>query len=808
MLSISSDHADPGVPRRSALPSPLTSFVGRGHEAALALALLRRDDVRLLTLTGAGGVGKTRLAIKVAEDLAHAFSVDTRFVPLAPVQDAELVALTVARALGVLDAGHATVAGAVAAALDDAELLLVLDNFEHVLAAAPFVVDLLAGCPRLKILTTSRTLLRVSGEQALPVPPLDLPDPTSDQSAASLSQSAAVQLFVGRARAAAPDFQLTEETAPLVADICRHLDGLPLAIELAAAQSSVLPPVPLLARIKARLPLPFGGPSDAPVRLRSVRDTVAWSYDLLTTEQQRLFRRLGVFVGGFGLDAVEFVSRILDGTSQTDGLIPPSPSDPAEWDFDALATLVDRNLLRQEPWKHEPRFSMLETFRGFALEQLVRHGEEDEVRSAHADWCLSLAEASSLASMRPRDKQELRRLETEHANLRAALDWLERRGDYDRLLRLAAPLGRFWYALGHFEEGRRRLERALSDPDAAAPLARARALVALDLLRYIQGDRARDDLLAESIPVLREHGDTHQLVAALSWKGWTAVHYGEYDEAEAVLQEALAVAATIPDHLVATSAMGRVLANLGVVAHERGDVDVARERIEESLRIRRELDDVVGMIHSLCDAGEIAAAQARYAEALAFFRECLTMLKDQGYPLVAVNALVGSALVASVWGQAERAALLLGAAEAERRQFRLGVDLPTDRAARSQTEAAARAVLGDPGFQSAVMAGRDLPRTAAISLVQAIEPPATVHAPTGSPGVRLSPRELDVVRLLVEGRTDREIAEALFISVRTAEGHVARILAKLGVTTRSAAAVAAVAAGLASSRAVGSLSRA
>ena len=785
------------------MPKPLTALFGREQEAGLAVSLLRRGDVRLLTLTGPGGVGKTRLAIKTADEVAETFGDGVRFVSLAAVATNDQVVTAIAHALGLVGAGDFPVLDTVTAFLRDAELLLVIDNLEHVLEATPLLTDLLGECPRLKILATSRTLLRLAGEQALPVPPLDLPDPSQGTPYDEITQSAAVELFVNRARAVSPWFELTEESAPVVAEICRHMDGLPLAIELAAAQIRVLAPVQLFERVRAHLPLPLTGPRDVPVRLRSVRDAVAWSYGLLTADEQSLFRSLGVFVGGFGLNAAEVVRReTSDVRRENEDITHVSRLASHDSVFDGLVSLVDKSLVRQEPWEREswvgePRFSMLETIRGFALDQLIGSGEEDAVRSAHADWCVSLAEGILLSTFLPGGHQELRRLEVEHANLRAALTWLERQGDYERLLHLATALGRFWFLHGHYDEGRSWLERAFNNAQGVAALAQAQAHFELGQLHYLQGERERGAALLElSVDVLRAHDDVLRLTGALIWTAWSAIFRGDYDQAERDLEEAIGRAATIPDPMVAASATSRVLSNLGVVAHERGDLATARARHERALQTCRELGEVIGVIRSLHDLGDVACDQNDYAGAIASYRECLTLLGNQGHPLVVINVLARSAIAAAAWGQPERAARLLGAAEAARERFRLGVELPSERAAHARAVALVRAVLGEADLRAAWAAGRGLPLEMAIAEVQALAPPVAAAAGT-SAGLAsgLSPREEEVLRLLVAGQSDRQIAAELFISVRTAEGHVARLLAKLGVPTR-AAAVKLAAAGL------------
>ncbi|MGH2959637.1 MAG: tetratricopeptide repeat protein, partial [Solirubrobacterales bacterium] len=407
--------------------------------------------------------------------------------------------------------------------------------------------------------------------------------------------------------------------------------------------------------------------------------------------EQGLFRSVGVFVGGFGLDAAEFVwSKGISG-EQSEGIAVLGPDV-----FDVLASLVDRSIVRQESQEGDPRFSMLETIRGFALEQLIESREEDRVRTAHAEWCLSLAEGIRQTTFLPVGQRGLRRLEIEHANVRAALDWLDRRGDRDRLLRLATALGRFWFLDGHYDEGRSWLERALTDYEGVDPLPSARAQFELGQLYYLLGERERGEaLLEESIDVIRSHGDGLTFTDALVWKAWVATVRGDYDLAERLLEEVLGRAMNIPDPVAAAAATGKALAHLGVVAHERGDLEIARARHDQALHAHRELDDALGVIRSLRDLGDVARDQNDFAGALASYRESLKLLGKWGDPLVVVNALTGSALAAAAWGQPERAARLLGAAEAAREQFRIGVNLPADRAAHERGTALVRAALGE-----------------------------------------------------------------------------------------------------------------
>ena len=784
-------------------PVPLTSFVGREREAAEVCALLRRSDVRLLTLTGPGGVGKTRLALQVAAGSEDAFEA-VAYVPLGAVADPALVPRAIAQVLGVRDGGPRPLHDQLVAALRDRALLLVLDNFEQVLAAAPAVAELLAASPGLKALVTSRARLRVSGEHAFPVPPLGLPGASGPAVVARLWDSEATRLFVARAQGVDPAFDVTEDNAAVVAEVCRRLDGLPLAIELAAAWSGILAPSALLGRLQERLPLLTGGPRDAPARLQTMRDAIAWSHDLLRTDEQTLFRRLAVFAVGFTLEAAEAIdeglrtedSRLSENEvrSPNSVLSPPPRGYPASV-LAGLASLVDKSLLRQEEQADgEPRFGMLETVREFGLERLAASGEAEAVRRAHASHYLTLAERIEPELFGPGQIRGLARLEAERANLRSALAWLEERADTQDGLRLAAALGVFWDIQGPVGEGREWLERALARADPAPSPARARALAWAGLLARAQGDHASAAALEEeSLVVARETDDVRAIADALHSLGQVAVSQGDYGRAAALYEEALELYRGLGGGLAAFA-----MVNLGVATAQRGDPRRAGELLEAGLAEHRARGNTWGAGFALRALGDLARGQGNWAAAAERFRECVALWGEHGFPRGIAYGLVGLASVAAAWGQPAGAARLLGATETLRERFGLAL-WATERAAYESAVAAARAALGEADFEAALGAGRAMTLSQAVGEAQAIitapagsEPAKTADRPAGGSG--LTAREQEVLTLIAAGRTDRQIAEALFLSPRTVHHHVANLLAKLGVETRTEA--AAQAAGL------------
>ncbi|MGB9465663.1 MAG: tetratricopeptide repeat protein, partial [Candidatus Acidiferrum sp.] len=602
--------------RPANLPVSRTGFVGREKEVAAAKELLQRQDVRLVTVTGPGGIGKTRLAVEVASGLIERFPGGIHFVPLSPLSDPGLIASVIVQTLGIREAGGQSPLEILKKNLQEslpAPMLFLLDNFEHLIQAAPTVAELLAMSPNLKILVTSRAPLHVYGEHEFPVPPLALPDSRSMPSVEVLSQCPAVVLFVQRAIAAKPDFELNRENASSVTEICARLDGLPLAIELAAARVKVLSPSSLLARLASRLQLLTGGARDLPQRQQTLRAAMDWSYDLLNAAEQKLFRRLSVFVGGCNLEGVEAVCDT-KGDLDLDLL-------------DGVASIVDKSLVQQvEQAQGESRFVMLETIREYALEKLQSSGEQSSTKRAHAAYCLVLAEEETSEQSGVEGAQWLERFAVEHDNFRAGLEWLTESGDADWGLRLGTALFRFWEAREYLAEGRDRLGRLLKLAGAAAPTkARARALFAAGVLASEQGDYASADaLISESKDIARQLGDKTGDAVSLNAMAVMTRDRGDVAKAHALFEESLALWRELGD----LKAVARSLSNLASVVKLQGDYDRARSLYAECLSIFRGLGDSTGVAWSLNhqgdvarDQGDSAAARTLYEQGLAIFRE-------------------------------------------------------------------------------------------------------------------------------------------------------------------------------------------
>jgi predicted ATPase/DNA-binding CsgD family transcriptional regulator len=606
----------------SNLPAPLTALIGREHEVAALCALLRRPQVRLVTFTGTGGVGKTRLALAGASKLLDDFADGIYFVSLAPLSDPDLVLPTIAQTFHLKETADWLPLEHLKSYLHEKRLLLLLDNFEQVVTAAPLLVELLQACPALKMLVTSRLRLRVSGEQEFPVPPLALPDPQHLPENATLMEYAAVALFVQRAQALKPTFQLTAGNARALAEICLHLDGLPLAIELAAARIKLLSPQALLARLSHRLQVLTAGVQDAPVRQQTLRNTIAWSYDLLTAQEQRLFRRLSVFVGGCTLEAIEAVSAAVG-----DGAVPV---------LERVASLIDKSLLQQTAQEgEEPRLLMLETIREYGLEGLAMSGEQEATRREHAAYCLVLAEEAQPKLEGPQQAVWLERLEREHENLRAALQWLldqaggeEAGSSRERALRLSAALRQFWLARGHLSEGQMFLERALAGGEGIVTSNRAQALRAAASLALVQGKTDRGEALCEeSLTLCRELGDTEGIAHSLYLRGSVVWQRNDLAAAGSLFEEALALWRELGDK----DGVGWALQYLAWLASQQGEHARARALCEESVATHRKSGNKRGLAHALCQLAQVLfVSQGDRAVVHSLLEESLTLSKELG----------------------------------------------------------------------------------------------------------------------------------------------------------------------------------
>jgi len=695
----------------TALPIPPTALVGRDDDVAAVTALLR-DEARLLTLAGPGGIGKTRLALQVAIDLQARQVFDgVAFVHLADIPNADMVPAAIARALGLREHDNRTSHQVLATYLDGKRMLLVLDNFEHVAAAAVPVAELLASCPGLRVLVTSRTVLHVRGERVYEAPPRVVPDRARMHDAAAVAGCAATQLFLARAREIVPDLALTDANASLIARICARLDGLPLAIELAAARLKVLAPDALLDRLESGLQVLSGGARDLPERQRTLRATLAWSYALLDAPAQALFLRLAVFAGGCTLEAIE---SLTDTGNAAGGKMNAAEAEPEDL-LETVSALIDNSLLRREARAGEVRFTMLQTVREYALERLQGYGALDALRGHHAAYFLAMAEDAERDRAGAAQAAWAARLEREQDNLRAALGFALVSGHVKMALRLAGALRWFWLAHGYLSEGRRWLAQALAAADAMG-LADAEVAAALNhaavLAATANAYGEAGALFERGLAIRQALGDEPGAAAMLSNLGLVAMHQHDHERAATFFADALAIFRLLGE----TQSVARVLGNLGELARLRGDGARAVTWATESFTLYEQMDDPLGAAQARHTLGGASLLRNDIAGATIAFSDALARSWRLGNIIETANNLEGLAVVAARLKQYDRAALLFESAAVVREASEAPVT-PVDRAMNEQALAVTRAGLSTEALAAARMTGRSASLPWVVTLV-------------------------------------------------------------------------------------------
>jgi predicted ATPase/DNA-binding CsgD family transcriptional regulator len=811
------------------LTAPATPLIGREDDIARLSTLLAEPNARIVTIAGPGGAGKTRLSLATAGEVAPRYPGGVAILGLADVTAPERAIEEIAAAYGAPPRDDAVPLARAAAAAPRERALLVLDNLEQIPGLAAPIATLIGAVPTLNILATSRSALRIRGEREVILGPLPLPDRAIWSDPEALAKNPAVQLFVDRARAVKPSFVLDRESAPAVAEMCVHLDGLPLAIELAAARIRLLPPAALLPRLADSLALLTGGPRDLPARQQTLRGAIAWSYDMLQPAEQSLFRRLGAFRNGASLEGIDAVTAV-----------EPEIDDS----FTALETLVDQSLLIHDDSDAEtPRYRMLETIRAYAVEQLAAAPEADRVRAAHAEWAANLAGAFAANVGGSDQRRWLTRLDTEAENMRTALGWLIERGQTERAQAMCHDLLRWWDARGKVKEAREWLAGALASGPIESSIG-VRALATAAIFARRQGDlaeaerlytqsldistrlgdqvgiasainnlgvlaRDRGDLemafdnLQRGLAIFRELNDERRVAAMLINIGSLARQLGRYGEALAFYQESLALYRRFADRQRAAV----IINNLGVLAMYQADYPRAKPLFEEALKEFTELEDQPGIALATKNCGEVYLELGDSNRAIASYKTALHYYAEIGARRETIECIEGIAmtLIASHDGQA--GARLLGAADFFRGVYAIAVE-PEDRKRVDRSLANARSELSRNAVNTAFELGKTLDLDTAIREAMAANAtalsapphsaPATMPAaePLPNGAIHLTKREREVLRLLTQGKSDKEIGDELFISPRTAMTHVANLLGKLEVPSRTAAAAAALRYGL------------